>query len=233
MVAALVANWRKRHKPQTAYNYRSKLRQVLRLLEDYGAPRIVPPKVPIPHARAVIASGDEIARLFKQPTPWLRLYMLLYFQCGLRSAEALRVTPRSWNREEHTVTIEVKGGGTRTAQITRDVELIFEACGEPEKDTPFLHIVRGRPITAAGLKFAWQKHRAACGVSPLVTAHDLRRTAATILYNATHDLRVPQQLLGHKNLASTLQYLAPMAPDEARKYFELLRFDKFHTEIKQ
>ena len=66
-----------------------------------------------------------------------------------------------------------------------------------------------------------------------MNAHDLRRSAATILYMATKDLRVPQQLLGHKNLASTLAYLAPMAPDEARRYQELLRFDHFHTEVKQ
>jgi len=70
-------------------------------------------------------------------------------------------------------------------------------------------------------------------VNDELTAHDLRRTAATILYGATKDLRVPQQLLGHKNLSSTLEYLAPLAPDEARRYAELLRFDKFKSEVKQ
>lgn len=209
------------------------MRQVLAICEALGAPHIVPPKVPIPHARAIVATGDELYRLFKQPTPWLRLYMLLYFQCGLRSAEALRVTPRTWDRDEHTITVQVKGGATRTAQVTADVEAIFETCGDPDKDTPFLHIVRGRPITPDGLRFAWKKHRKACGVSDQVTAHDLRRTAATILYTATKDLRVPQQLLGHKNLASTLRYLAPMAPDEARKYSELLHFHNYKSEVKQ
>ena len=120
-------------------------------------------------------------------------------------------------------------GHTRTAEITADVEAMFLAAGnDPDPDTSFIQILKGRTIGHEAIRKAWIKHRNACGVSPKVTAHDLRRSAATILYDQTKDLRVAQQLLGHKNLASTLKYLAPFAPDEARRYAELLRFDKFH-----
>ncbi|MGH9677063.1 MAG: tyrosine-type recombinase/integrase, partial [Candidatus Acidiferrum sp.] len=93
---------------------------------------------------------------------------------------------------------------------------------------PCINILHGKPIQRAGMQHAFRKHADRCGVSHNVTPHDLRRTAATILYAATKDLRVPQQLLGHKDLSSTLSYLAPLAPDEARRYAQLLRFDKFH-----
>ena len=168
------------------------------------------------------------------PQPFLRLYMLLYFQCGLRASEALATTPRNWNPEQHTVTIPVKGKKMRTAEVTPEVETLFLAAhAQATDDRSFIELLRGRPVTQNSLRQQWQRHRTNCGISPKVTAHDLRRTAATILYAATKDLRVPQQLLGHQNLASTLRYIAPLAPDEARRYAELLRFDKFHTEVKQ
>lgn len=168
------------------------------------------------------------------PQPFLRLYMLLYFQCGLRASEALAVTPRSWNPEQHTVSIPVKGKKTRTAEVTPEVETLFDAAhGDATETRSFIELLRGKPVTQNSMRQAWEKHRKKCRISEQVTAHDLRRTAATILYTATKDLRVPQQLLGHQNLASTLRYIAPMAPDEARRYAELLRFDKFHSEVKQ
>jgi integrase len=233
MIGALIATWRKRHKASTAYNYRSKLKALLTAMVPFGLAPMRVPKVPLPQIRATIASGDELYRLLKEPPAFLRLFMLLYLQCGLRRSEALAVTPRTWDREHHTVTIRVKGGRMRTAQITDDVEHLLVSAGDPEPDTSYIDALRGRHISDSGIRTAWRTHRRKCGVNPDLTAHDLRRTAATILYHATKDLRVPQQLLGHKNLASTLSYLAPMAPDEARKYQELLRFEHFKSEVKQ
>lgn len=228
MCAALVADWRKRFAATTAYKYRHHLRQILRWMEAQGAPRIDLPTVPKPSARAVTASPDELAKLFASPAPFLRLFMLLYFQCGLRLAETLEVTPYSWNPAEHTVVVPTKGGRWRSAEVTPEIEALFLAGGPALTDkTPFIHILHGGPISKCGVTQAFTTHKKKCGISENITPHDLRRTAATILYQATKDLRVPQQLLGHKNLQSTLTYLAPMAPDEARKYAELLRFDRF------
>lgn len=161
--------------------------------------------------------------------------MVLYLQCGLRRTETLRVTPRSWDRQAHTVAIEVKGGRIRVAQITADVENLLIAADEnnPAPDDPYICVLHGKPIGPHGLNRAWQVHKRNCGISTHIIPHDLRRTAATIVYASTHDLRVPQQLLGHKNLSSTLDYLAPLHPNEARRYAELLRFDKFRSEVKQ
>lgn len=233
MIGALVSEWRKRLRRNTVVVYTNKLRSLLRTLYDAGAPPIKTPKVPPRTPRPTIATGEELGKLFANPPAFLRLFMLLYFQCGLRRAETLRVTPRSWNREQHTATLEVKGGGVHTISLTPDVESLMEGCGPQEPDTSFISALHGRPISTTSLRSAWEYHRQRCGVNPQLNAHDLRRSAATIIYHATHDLRAAQQLLGHKNLSSTLTYLAPMAPEEARRYQELLRFDKFHTDTKQ
>jgi integrase len=131
--------------------------------------------------------------------------------------------------------VQVKGGSVRAAEATPEIERLFEAARpwEGREDASFLSLLCGKPVTKQGIKSMWARHRRACGINPALHAHDLRRTAASILYAATRDLRVPQQLLGHKSLVSTLSYLAPLAPGEARRYAELLRFEKFHTEVKQ
>jgi integrase len=233
MPNAMLAGWRKDKRPSTAKNYRHELAIILRAIAEQGGPQIELPKLPRPHQRGVTASVDELAKLLKEPAAWLRLFILLYFQCGLRRAEALRVTPRSWNREAQTVTVAVKGGGTRTVHISPDVEALLVSAGNPDQDQPYLWALRGKRLTFGGLTRAWEKHKKKCGVNPNLNAHDLRRTAATILYTATKDLRTAQELLGHKNLQSTLHYLAPLHPDDARKYAELLRFQNFKSEVKQ
>jgi integrase len=230
-----MAAWKKRLRKTTLVLYRYHLQQLLDVLATFGAPGIKAPKVKYGPQRGVTATPEELARLFASPPPFMRLYLLLYLQAGLRHHEMIRVTPRSWNPEKHALTIEVKGGRQRTAEITEDIERLFEAAKpfEGREDESFVSLLHGTKITDGSLRNAWQRYRNQCGVSVLVTAHDLRRTAASILYAATKDLRVPQQLLGHQTLTSTLRYIAPLAPNEARRYAELLRFDHFHSEVKQ
>jgi integrase len=233
MIGAIVASWKQRYAKSTAYGYRSKLAHLLATMAAMGAPAIRPPKIAPPPARPTVATHGELVRLLSDPAPWLRLFILLYLQCGLRRAETLRVTPRSWNRDEHTAAIVVKGGDTRTTPLTPDVELLLEAAGDVPPDTNYLSALKGKTVTFGMLRDAWNAHKKKHQVNPNVTAHDLRRTAATIVMNATHDLRAAQHLLGHKNLTSTIRYIAPLDPTEARKYQELLRFEHFKSEVKQ
>lgn len=232
MLHALFAQWKARLRANTLNVYRLEALKICRLLETHGAPHINLPKAPM-HQRATVATVEELSRILSSGGAHIRLFTLLYFQCGIRRAETLRVTPRSWNREQHTVTVKVKGGRTRTAQVTPDVEALFLAAGDPPPDQPFIHALYGRALSPNRLGHHWNAHRKRCGVRAELTPHDIRRTAATILYTATKDLRTAQQLLGHKSLVSTLAYLAPLEPNEARKYSELLRFEHFQSQVKQ
>jgi integrase/recombinase XerD len=232
-IAALVTNWQKKWKRTTVHTNVSRLRKILRALEQLGAPHIETPRVKKGPQRATVATPAELGNLLTSGKPALRLFILLYLQCGLRRSEAMAVTPRTWNPETHTVTIRIKGGRTRTAELTEDVEQLLRAAPQCEPDQSFIEALNGKPIGAQGIARAWERHKQACQVNPQLTAHDLRRTAATILYTATKDLRVPQQLLGHQDLRSTLRYLAPLSPEETRKYADLLRFQRFTSEVKQ
>jgi integrase len=215
IIGALVSNWKKRHKRSTVHSYRASLQNLMAALCSFGAPPIRVPRVPQGPPRGTIATGDELARLLANPQPWMRLFILLYLQCGLRKSEALAVTPRSWDRENHCVRIPVKGGAIRTAEVTADVEILFLAAGDPDPDTSYITALRGHAFTNSSIHSAWQDHRKKCGVNPALNAHDLRRTAATILYTLTKDLRIPQQLLGHQSLATTCSASPPSATRSA------------------
>jgi integrase len=232
MVGAIVAGWRRTLRPSTTYTYRAKLGEMLRTLTAFGAPPLTPPKIPAPANRSTVATPAELGTLLTTAKPFLRLFVLLYLQCGLRFSEAFAVTPRTWNREEHTVTIPVKGG-VRTAQLSADAEILMASAMNQDPDRPYIDALHGTPIKPSGIRYAWNRLLKATNTNPNITAHDLRRTAATILYNTTKDLRIAQQLLGHKQLTSTLRYLAPLAPEEARRYAELLSFTRFTSEVKQ
>jgi integrase len=53
--------------------------------------------------------------------------------------------------------------------------------------------------------FALLKKR--LGIDPRITPHDFRRTTAIAVLETTGDIREVQAVLGHKRLATTVQYL--------------------------
>jgi integrase/recombinase XerC len=232
MVGAAFASWRKRLAPQTCYSRRTDLRHILEALRTFGAPQIDVPKIPKPQPRATVATRHELGIIIGSAPPWLRLFVLLYIQAGLRFSETLRVNPQTYDHENKTVTVQVKGGRDRKVELSEDITRLMDSV-DPAPGEPYIMALKGRTISPEAVRQAWKRLRKTLNINPNVNAHDLRRSAATILYEETHDLRAAQELLGHKNLATTLTYLAPLAPDQTRKYAELLRFDRFKSEVKQ
>ncbi len=66
--------------------------------------------------------------------------------------------------------------------------------------------VRGGGITTAALAAILSRLAGAAGVDTF-TAHDLRRTGATRLYDATKDIELVRQWLGHASVQTTQRYL--------------------------
>jgi len=233
LVGLIVAGWRAKLAHSTAYNRRSCLRGILaQLRENFGAPRIQLPKMAAPERRTVVLTTDELQRLFTNCAPWLRLFMLLYFQGGLRFSEILRITPETYNKNDGTAVILVKNGRHRRVQFADDITRLLAAV-DPQPGQPYVFALAGKNLHPSSIRSAWGRWRDACGVRANVTLHDLRRTSATALLDKVGDLRAAQELLGHKSLVSTLTYIAPLRTDQAKHYAELLRFNQFTSETKQ
>ncbi len=80
-----------------------------------------------------------------------------------------------------------------------------------------------------GIGRAWQKAKKKAHANPSLWMHDLRRTAAVALYEVSKDLRVVEQMLGHKSLSSTITYLEHRDPGKLRPYLEAIYKPKTET----
>src|SRR5260370_19334283 len=65
---------------------------------------------------------------------------------------------------------------------------------------------RVRPITTRSVERACRKAAEAAGLDKTVTVHTLRHSFATHLLEQGVDIHVIQDLLGHRNIASTTRY---------------------------
>jgi integrase len=236
MAFGLVAGWRHRNAPSTAYHRRNALQRILRHLEKFGAPPIDLPKLRMPKARGITATREEIAQLLTHASPHMRLFILLCWHLALRFSEAFAVSTQAWDRDNHTITVTVKGGGERTIPTTPEVEEMLavathhEAPGQGAVSALHGH----RSYSKYALRMEWKRLKKKAGLrGHEANPHDLRRTTATALYAISKDLRAVQQYLGHTTMAATVHYIAPLAPDKLREYQQLLDFEHFHSAQKQ
>jgi len=230
--SALIARWKKSYAPISVFNRASALRGFCRWLDKLTATRRFSDCVPAmsqPDPRTLTITQDDVTTLAHAAPPWLRVVILSCYELGLRSGTAMRLCPEHWNREAHTVTIETKKARKTTQPVSPRLEELFES-SEAEPGVPFwlahhgpdrLQETRGaarhKTTNAVMLSRAWNALKKKCGVDQRLWLHDLRRTLCVLTYEQSgKDLIAAQAALGHKNLATTLRYLAPLTRDAAK-----------------
>jgi integrase len=82
-----------------------------------------------------------------------------------------------------------------------------------DRQEPIVNVLRGhRPGNQPGpnprFTKQWKALKKRAGIRPELRIHDLRRTLAEDVWNATHDLRAVQAQLGHRSPTTTARYLA-------------------------
>jgi site-specific recombinase XerC len=196
------------------------------LVESGGNPDLISQltKVRLPRYRTVIAKPEEIDKLVKIAAPWLRCWLTITAGHGLRFAEANRLSPAQYNRQESTITFRTKGEGTNTLPVSDDLKYFFQTAPEnPDPNIPLLELHAGRRLSEEYLRKCWHDLKIQAGVNPELRPHDLRRTLAVRTYDLTKDLRAVQHLLGHANLYTTCGYLEHHDPDSIRPVLNQLR----------
>jgi integrase len=208
---ALVARWREKYSRNTIYNRAKLLRTLLRACEQDGAPRITIPRQPSPTHRKRIALEEEAAKLLAVANPAMRLFLMLTSVLGMRFSEACSIKPADWNPEKHLLTWRRKGRDEHQLPITPEIEQLFAIAPETtDPDEGYISRLLG---THKGghvkwrIRHAWNRMLKRAGVSKDLTPHDLRRTAATTLYELTQDIFTVQALLGHAKIETTAKYI--------------------------
>ena len=138
-------------------------------------------------------------------------YFLLY--TGLRCGEALALQHKDIdivNREIHVTKSVYHEGNkprlktTKTQSGIRDViipDVLLDKIPVGKPDEYLFSVDGSRPLSYSAYQRRWNRYREETGLN--ITAHQLRHTYATILFEAGIDVKDAQHLMGHSDISVT------------------------------
>jgi len=169
----------------------------------------------IPYARRedtlpAVLTPDEVIRLFKA-TPDLknRTALITIYAAGLRISEVVALTVRDINSERMIIEVR-QGKGRKDRYVMLSEQLLGILRDYWRRARPPEWLFAGpnpaRHLTVRSLQRACREAANAAGLSKAVTVHTLRHSFATHLLEQGVDIRVIQDLLGHRQITSTTRY---------------------------
>ena len=156
-----------------------------------------------------------------------RAILELMYSSGLRACEVTRLELADLDLGKGLVRVRGKGGRERTAPIGKAAvgwHSRYLALGRPafRPKTEALFVSRfGRGFSPTGLGSELKRVMRRAGFGPELTAHGLRRAAATHSMKAGMNLREVQEFLGHRKLETTVWYTG-LGTEEVREALERL-----------
>lgn len=171
------------------------------LVEESLSELVQTPKVPrkMPH----FISMDEATALLKANSePEVRALLLLLYAAGLRVSEA---SSAKWSDLDlDRGLLRVKGKGRVERQVAL-VDLLVKALKKLPREGDFVFGLKALDTRVA---YEWvRKAGVQAKLLKPLHPHALRHSFATHMLSSGTDLRILQELLGHKSLAATQKYL--------------------------
>lgn len=177
----------------------------MEILKKYSAPSA--PKLephPLPEGPTALVKLLDHANNDKQ-----RALIALLGLCGLRVAEALELSPRDVNLKQRKIKVYGKGSVYRTVEMSEAAhEILFPFVIEAQLDMR-TKLINYADRSARHIITELAKKAGVVGSDkPTVASHDLRMTFATAAYHESgNDVRVVQDLLGHRSVLTTQVYI--------------------------
>ena len=179
----------------------------------------------------VYLSVDEIFHLLdatndaelptKHPIRDKAIFELMY-ATGIRCSELTAIRLKDINMAEKTIRILGKGSRERIVlfgQKAHDKVVQYIQSERPKQQSADEHLFlnyRGQMLTSRSIQRIFEMFRSFLKIERPITPHKIRHSFATHLLNQGTDLRVVQELLGHKTLASTEKYTHVSLEDLAK-----------------
>ena len=136
------------------------------------------------------------------------------YSTGCRVSELVGMTASQVKNGESRVKVIGKGDKDRFVYFTPDVKALIKKylplreeklTGKGEVNSLFLDFM-SEALTVRGVYYLIDKRIREVGVDKKVSAHTFRHTFATHLLNEGADIRIVQELLGHKSISTTQIY---------------------------
>lgn len=191
----------------------------------------------IPFARVeetlpAVLSRDQVMELLRaEPDLKMRTIYITIYATGLRISEVVKLTAADINSRRMVVQVrDGKGAKDRFIMLSEQLLGILRHYW-PKRGASgnllFPGEKPGEPITPRTVQRAFHEAATRAGLVGRITPHTLRHSFATHLLEMGVDIRVIQQLLGHRNINSTARY-TQVAINTIRKIqspLELLNFE--------
>ena len=162
------------------------------------------------HKLPNVLSKEEVRKLLATPVNIKHRTMLsLIYACGLRRSELINMRPSDIDSKRGLIIIkQAKGNKDRIvplpAKILGMLRTYYRAC-KPEKWL-FEGQVKGNQYSPTSLAKVLKNSLSRAGINKPVSLHWLRHSYATHLLEQGTDLRIIQELLGHKSSRTTEIY---------------------------
>lgn len=201
------------------YFYRTTLRR-----PDIAAEISMPRR---PDHLPTVLAPEEVERLLKAVSDLkLQTALTTIYSAGLRISEALRLTAHDIDSARMVICVrQGKGSKDRYTVLSKQLLGILRDYWQRTRPSHWLFPGRNpsRPLTKRALQLACRRAAEAAGLSKSVTVHTLRHSFATHLLEQGVDIRVIQDLLGHRHIKTTVGY-ARVAIDMIRQVQSPLEF---------
>lgn len=220
------------------------LRSFLKWLTKMDVPVLPPEKIDLPKAEPPVMhflAPDQMLRLMQQPDIHTiqglrdRAILEMLFSTGLRVSELVGLDRDTVNLERREFGVLGKGRKIRVVFLSEESADWLERYLGQRTDhwTPvFIRHAKGidpsddgekMRLTSRSVQRIVEKYRKKAAIPVKITPHGIRHTFATDLLRNGAGLRDVQELLGHKNLATTQIYTHVTKPELKKIH------DKFHS----
>ncbi len=157
-----------------------------------------------------ILSRDEVARFLTAVTNLKhRTAFATVYAAGLRISEAVSLTINDIDSARMVIHVrQGKGRKDRFVMLSEQLLGILRVYWKSARPQHWLFPGADpkRPMTTRALELACRRTAEAAGLDKTVTVHTLRHCFATHLLEQGVDIRVIQDLLGHRHLNATARY---------------------------
>jgi site-specific recombinase XerD len=166
-------------------------------------------KLPVVLSRAEVRAVLHCVRV-----PVYRVCLNTIYACGLRISEGVALQVSDVDGERKVLRVRGKGNKDRQVPLAQPTLESLRAFWKLHRSRPWLFPARLQPrspsqdgpVEVTNLRYAFQQALAQSGVKKPATVHSLRHSYATHLLEAGVQLRLIQEVLGHRNPATTAIY---------------------------
>lgn len=195
------------------------VRRFLRYLKEKDLVNVDFYSIKLPRREYVVRhflSYEEIKKLLKEPSKKTfrgvrdKALIELFFSTGLRLSELVSLNVDQVKFDTREIPLKGKGGRARLVFLSESTCLSLKNyLSQRDDKEPALFVTYRngvKRLTARPIQRLVKKYIANAGLPPTTSVHSLRHSFASFLLNQGADLRVIQELLGHKNISTTQIY---------------------------